>query len=75
MLPGIIGSRRTSEVLMRNLTITAEQAVAWGLASRVVPAERIRDEALSLAQEMAGQKPGSLGHTKRLLGLAYGDLA
>jgi enoyl-CoA hydratase/carnithine racemase len=75
MLPGIIGSRRASEVLMRNLTITAEQAVAWGLASRVVPAERIRDEAQNLARDLAGQKPGSLGQTKRLLGLAYGDLA
>jgi 2-(1,2-epoxy-1,2-dihydrophenyl)acetyl-CoA isomerase len=75
MLPSIIGSRRTSEVLMRNLTITAEQAVAWGLASRVVPVERIRNEALSVAQDIASQKPGSLGQTKRLLGLAYSDLA
>lgn len=74
MLPAIIGPRRASEVLMRNLTITAEQAVAWGLASRVVAAERIRDEALSVAQDLTDRKPGSLGHTKRLLGLAYGDL-
>lgn len=73
MLPAIIGSKRTAEVLLRNLTITAEQAVAWGLASRVVPAVRIRDEALAVAQEVAAKKPGSIGHTKRLLSLANGD--
>ena len=75
MLPAIIGWKRSAEVLLRNLTITAEQAVAWGLASRVVAAGRIRDEARAVAQEIAALKPGSIGHTKRLLGLAYGDLA
>lgn len=73
MLPSIIGPKRTGEVLLRNLTISAEQAVAWGLASRIVPADRIRDDALTVAQEFASQKPGSLRWTKRLLGLAYGD--
>jgi 2-(1,2-epoxy-1,2-dihydrophenyl)acetyl-CoA isomerase len=75
MLPAIIGSKRAASVLLRNLTITAEQAVAWGLASRVVPDERIREEALAAAQEIADQKTGSVRHAKRLLGLAYGDLA
>jgi 2-(1,2-epoxy-1,2-dihydrophenyl)acetyl-CoA isomerase len=75
MLPSIIGSKRAAEVLLRNLTITAEQAVAWGLASRVVPAVRIRDEALSVARDIAAKRPGSIGHTKRLLAQAYGDLA
>ncbi len=73
MLPAIIGRKRATEVLFRNLTITAEQAVAWGLASYVVPAARIRDEVLVMAQEIAAQKPGSVRHTRRLLNLAYGD--
>jgi enoyl-CoA hydratase/carnithine racemase len=73
MLPSVIGLKRTAEVLLRNLTITAEQAVAWGMASRIVPGERIRDEALRVAQDIAAQKPGSIADTKRLLGLAYGD--
>jgi enoyl-CoA hydratase/carnithine racemase len=73
LLPDIIGPKRAAEVLMRNLTITAEQAVVWGLASRIVRAERIREEALSVAQDIAAKKPGSIRHTKRLLGLAHGD--
>ena len=73
MLPGIIGPKQAAEVLLRNLTITAEQAVAWGLASRIVPAESIRDEARAVAQDLAAKKPGSVRHTRRLL--AQGDWA
>jgi enoyl-CoA hydratase/carnithine racemase len=74
LLPAIIGPKRAAEILMHNRTFTAEQAVAWGLASGIVPAERIREEALNAAQEIAAKKPGSIGHTKRLLGMALGDV-
>lgn len=74
MLPSVIGLKRAAGVLLSNLTISAEQAVAWGLASRVVPAERIQHEALKVAQDIAIKKPSSLCHTKRLLNLAHGDL-
>jgi enoyl-CoA hydratase/carnithine racemase len=72
MLPTIVGPRRAATVLLRNLNISAEQAVAWGLASHIVPADRIRDEALGVAQELASAKPGSIQHTKYLSSLAYG---
>jgi len=75
LLPGLIGPKRVAEVLACNHTITAQQAVEWGLANRLVPAERIREEALKAAQAIAAKKAGSLRHTKRLLGMAYGDLA
>jgi enoyl-CoA hydratase/carnithine racemase len=74
LLPAIIGLKRTGEVLMRNQTITAEQALAWGLASRIVPADRIREEAVKVAQELAVMKAGSIGHTKATLGPACSDL-
>jgi enoyl-CoA hydratase/carnithine racemase len=75
MLPDIIGPKRAAEVLLRNLTITAEQVVAWGLASRIVLAERIGDEALRVAREIVTGKPGTIRHSKGLLGRAWGDLA
>jgi enoyl-CoA hydratase/carnithine racemase len=74
LLPSIVGWKRAAEVLMRNQTITADQAVAWGLASHVVPADSIREEALQAAQEMAAMKAGSVGHTKAALA-SGGDLA
>jgi enoyl-CoA hydratase/carnithine racemase len=75
LLPTLIGPRRTAEILMRNGTIAAKQAVAWGLASHVVPADRIRAEALRLASQIASARPGSLAAGKRLLGLAWVDAA
>jgi 2-(1,2-epoxy-1,2-dihydrophenyl)acetyl-CoA isomerase len=75
MLPDIIGLKRAAEVLMDNRTITAEQAVAWGLASRCVPPERIRDEALGAAQRMAKKSAGSISRTKELFRSMYGNVA
>lgn len=74
LLPALVGSKRAAEVLMCNRTITAEQAVAWGLANRIVPAERIGQEALSVAEEIAHKRRGSIRHIKRLLALPPGDL-
>ncbi len=67
MLPDLIGRKRATEVLMLDLSITAEQAVAWGFANRIVPAERIRAEALAIAQAMARQQTGSIQRIRQLL--------
>lgn len=73
LLPALIGAKRVSEILMRNGTITAEQAVAWGLANRIVLAERIREEALEVAQEISAARMGSVVASKRLLGLSWAN--
>ena len=73
MLPDIIGIKRATSVLLENQTISASQAVAWGLADREVPAGRLREEALSCSQHLADKKPGAIRAAKRLL--ARSDLA
>jgi 2-(1,2-epoxy-1,2-dihydrophenyl)acetyl-CoA isomerase len=75
MLPDIIGIKRTADILMYNRTITAEQAVAWGLAGQIVPASQIRRQALADAEAIVSKKRGSLWHTKRLLIAGEDDLA
>lgn len=67
LLPRLIGPRRAAEVLYLNGTIDAATAVTWGIANRIVPANQIRAEALTIANTIAAKKPGSIGHTKRLL--------
>ena len=47
--------------------ITAEEAVAIGLANRVVPREKLMEEALALAQKIAGKSPLILKLLKRTL--------
>lgn len=67
MLPAVIGNRRASEALLLDRSISAQEAVEWGMANRIVPADRIREEALGLARALARQKAGSAAKTKRLL--------
>ena len=66
-LPEIIGTKRAAEILMTNGTITAEQAVAWGLANHIVSRDEIQTQALNMAQDIAAKQPGSIRQTKRLL--------
>jgi 2-(1,2-epoxy-1,2-dihydrophenyl)acetyl-CoA isomerase len=75
LLPALIGPRRAAQALLLNRAITAQQALEWGLVSRIVPEERLLDEALETARVMSTMKAGSLQRTKRLLNQGYGDLA
>lgn len=64
MLPDVIGRARVSDIVLRNRTITANQAVNWGLATAVVPGIGIEQEAIALADEVAEKVPGSVRHSK-----------
>ena len=67
LLPLLIGHQRAADVLFGNKTITAGQAVAWGLANRIVPGHALHQEALRVAQAIAAKKAGSIRHSKQLL--------
>jgi 2-(1,2-epoxy-1,2-dihydrophenyl)acetyl-CoA isomerase len=67
MLPALVGRRRAAEALLLDRTIGAEEAVAWGMATRLVPAATLRQEALAAAHTVAGQLPGSVRRARRLL--------
>jgi enoyl-CoA hydratase/carnithine racemase len=74
ILPNLIGLRRTSEILLANQTITAEQAVAWGLANHLVPAETLHADAHTLAQKIATHQSLSILQTKQNLRSHLGDV-
>lgn len=67
LLPQIIGQKRTAEVLFSNLTISAGEAVAWGLASRLVEPDLLEAEAHGVARRIAGMEPGAVQAGKSLL--------
>jgi 2-(1,2-epoxy-1,2-dihydrophenyl)acetyl-CoA isomerase len=73
-LPRAIGMLRAKDILMTNRRVSAEEAVALGMATRVVPAAALLDEALTLAQSLAAGPATSLGLTKHLLNQAYGPI-
>jgi enoyl-CoA hydratase/carnithine racemase len=67
LLPVVAGHQRAAEILFTARWITAEEAVALGLAIAVVPADRLLDTTLAKAAEIAAQPPDAVRHTKRLL--------
>ena len=73
-LPRAIGMLRAKDILMTNRRVGAEEAVALGMATRIVPAASLLDEALTLAQSLAAGPMTSLGLTKHLLNQAYNSI-
>lgn len=65
-LPRIVGLKRALDLALTNRVLSAREALEWGLVSRVVPEESLRDEATQLAVELAAGPTAALGATKRL---------
>jgi enoyl-CoA hydratase len=51
-LPRAIGKAKAMDMVLTNRWIGAQEAEAWGLVSRVVPADKLLDEALAVAQKI-----------------------
>jgi enoyl-CoA hydratase/carnithine racemase len=70
LLPRIIGLGRATEALLLGGKITSQQALAWGLAARVVPGDRLDaavDEYVAALKDLA---PWGLAMTKEMLNRA-----
>lgn len=66
-LARLVGLRRALELALTNRTLTADQALAWGLLNEVVPDDRLSERAEQLARELAGGATPALGAAKRLI--------
>lgn len=66
-LTHLVGLRKAMEILMLNPVITAREALDMGLITRMVDDERVMDEALALARQLAAGAPAALASTKCLL--------
>jgi len=62
---------RAKDMLLCNRELSAEEAAAMGLVSRLVSGDRLFDEALAVATGLASGPPVSLGLTKSLLRRTY----
>ncbi len=66
-LPRLVGLARALEIVAFDRPIPAPQALAWGLATQVVPDAQVLTAALSMAHELAKRSLNSFGWAKRLL--------
>ena len=69
-LTRLVGPGRAKELLFTGDTITAEQALAWGLVNRVVDAGSARDAARAMATAIAERGPLSNRLAKKLVDAA-----
>ena len=66
-LPRIVGYSRAADLIFTSRNVDAEEAHRIGLLDRVVPAESLIDDAVALADEIAGWPPVAMRSAKRVL--------
>jgi len=64
-MTGIIGRKKTLEMVLTGSMISAEEACRLGLVTRVVPPEKLEEETFALAESLAAKSPLALQTGKR----------
>jgi enoyl-CoA hydratase len=70
MLPRMIGPARARELMISGRTLGADEALAWGLVSRVVPDGELIEVATEFAMGVSKKSPLALANAKRTLNAA-----
>ena len=71
ILPRIIGQGRASELLFTGRVMTAEEGERWGFFNRLVAADALLDEAISVARALAAGPTFAHGITKNQLNVEW----
>jgi enoyl-CoA hydratase/carnithine racemase len=61
-----VGAGRARELILTAEPVAAEEALAWGLVNRVVPADRLLDACRDLLGAVAGHDAAAIGRQKQL---------
>ena len=80
VIPGAGGTQRLAravgkviamEMVLNNRSLTADEALRYGLVNRVVPVERYLEEAMQLAAEIAARAPLAVRLSKEAVNQAF----
>ena len=67
ILPRLLGWSRAAEIIFTGKTLSAAECLELGLVSRVVPRERVLEEARSIAADIASNAPLAVQAAKRMM--------
>ena len=70
-LTHVIGKAFAMEMILNNRTLSAQDALQYGLVNRVVPVSDHLTEALKLADEIASRAPLAVRAAKKMINTAY----
>ncbi len=71
-LPRLVGVGRAMEMILSARILTAQEALAFGIVSRVVPPEHLLDEAIVLADRVASKGPAAVRLAKEAILTGFG---
>lgn len=66
-----VGKALAMEMVLNNRTLSAQEALQFGLVNRVVPLESFLNEAISLAEEIANRAPVAVRAGKEAINAAF----
>jgi 2-(1,2-epoxy-1,2-dihydrophenyl)acetyl-CoA isomerase len=66
-LPRMVGMRRAQELFLLNRRLTAQEALEFGLVSRLAPSDAVEGEAVALAAKLAAGPTRAFGAVRRML--------
>jgi 2-(1,2-epoxy-1,2-dihydrophenyl)acetyl-CoA isomerase len=72
-LPRLVGLARALEIVAFDVPISSEQAMNWGLVTRVVDDGKALSEAVDMAHELAKTSLSSFAWSKQLLTDSFGS--
>jgi enoyl-CoA hydratase/carnithine racemase len=73
-LPAHVGLANARDLLLTGRTLDAAEAQRMGLVARVVPHDRLREEAVAAAESILRTAPEARLHVKRILNERYGHV-
>jgi enoyl-CoA hydratase len=80
VIPGAGGTQRLAravgkaiamEMILNNRTLTAQEALQFGMVNRVVPVDGYLEEALGLAEEIASRAPLAVRAAKKMINQSF----
>jgi enoyl-CoA hydratase/carnithine racemase len=71
IMPWVIGMKKTKELLLTGDSIDAQEAYRLGAANKIVPVEKLDEEAWAFAERIAKIPPVSIEYNKRAINHAF----
>jgi len=66
-LPRVVGTRRAMEMVLLNRTLSADEALTWGLVNEVVPDDELAAAVQALAERLRDGPTRAYGNARRLI--------
>ena len=72
-LPRLVGLRRAQDLMLTNRMLTADEALGWGLVTKVVAESELLESASNMAKELAAGSQGANAMVKKLLMTSFSN--